>query len=172
MRTRQGVLAVTVLAILLAGCERWKPLDAGQYIRYRSMLRSDLNSYVLSQETYFTDHDRYATSPSQVFQHLDTLTPGQDYLRLTEGVRIFHDLVTQDGYSAIAFHDSVPQMVCAVYAGPVPPPLGDDSAEWDRTCRRESAILVCEEGHAYPGITRYELCPVHGVLLEEHVIGG
>jgi prepilin-type N-terminal cleavage/methylation domain-containing protein len=73
---------------------------------YLATLRSDLGNLRLSEESYFAEHQRYATD-----------TAGLE-LRITSSVRVA--LSSADpigGYAAVATHTLLPGQQCATYVG-------------------------------------------------------
>jgi hypothetical protein len=77
-------------------------------------LRSDLRNFVTAQEGYFADHGTYARSLRQM---------GASY-RLSKGVTLVLLTSSDSGHTEIAIVDTVPGLVCAMFVGQLPPPLG------------------------------------------------
>ena len=80
----------------------------------RATLRSDLRNFVTAQESFFADHVTYARSLREM---------GSGY-QASRGVTIVLLTSSNTGHSEIAIIDRVPGLVCAMYVGNVPPPLG------------------------------------------------
>src|SRR5881394_2943450 len=77
-------------------------------------LRSDLRNFVTAQEAHFADHGTYARSLRQL-QHGFHASPGVTLVLLTS---------SDSSHSEIAISDKVPGLVCAMFVGNAPPPLG------------------------------------------------
>jgi hypothetical protein len=90
-------------------------------------LKSDLRSYVTSQEAFYADHLKYAATISATrFEP----SPGVTVVVLTSSER------GHGGHSAVAIHSAVPGLVCGIWVGSeTAPPLGDGADEGDPTCR-------------------------------------
>ena len=58
-------------------------------------------------------------------------------------------------------------MLCGVFVGTADPLLDIPMEEGEPACQHATAILVCEEGHAYPAIPCFNFCPMHGHKLTE-----
>jgi len=87
-------------------------------------LRSDLRNFVTAQEIYFADHTTYAPS-LRAMREIYRPSPGVTLVLLTSsGV----------GHSEIAIDERVPGLVCAMYVGNVPPPMGR-GVEGEVVCR-------------------------------------
>lgn len=119
-------------------------------------LKSDLRSYLMAQEAYHLSSGKYMDNPSRLSEFVE-FTP-------THNVRVF-SISPATGHSAIAYHDSIPQLVCAVYVGSETAPLEDGAAVGQPTCKQFTTVLTCDRGHAYPALTGYKFCPEHGVEL-------
>ena len=89
-----------------------------------AMLRNDLRNLVISQETYYADHMTYARALHDM---------GETY-RASAGVTIVLLTSSDTGHSEIAIAERVPGLVCALYVGNAPPPLGSGS-EGEVVCR-------------------------------------
>ena len=87
-------------------------------------LRSDLRNFVTAQEVYFADHDTYAPSLHDM---------GEIY-RPSPGVTVVLLTSSDTGHSEIAIDERVPGLVCAMYVGSAPPPLGK-GREGEVVCR-------------------------------------
>ncbi len=90
-------------------------------------LKSDLGSYVMSQEAFYADHLKYAATTSATrFEP----SPGVTVVVLTSSER------GHGGHSAVAIHSAVPGLVCGIWVGSEEaPPLRDGADEGDPTCR-------------------------------------
>ena len=77
-----------------------------------SALKSDLRNFVTAQEAYFGDHTTYATSV------------GQMGFRPSRGVTLVILTSSSKAHSEIAIIERVPGLVCAMFIGDGPPPLG------------------------------------------------
>ena len=87
-------------------------------------LRSDLRNFVTAQEIYFADHTTYASS----------LHAMREIYRPSRGVTLVVLTGSDTGHSAIAIDERVPGLVCAMYIGNAPPPLGRGS-EGELVCQ-------------------------------------
>jgi hypothetical protein len=87
-------------------------------------LRSDLRNFVVAQEIYFADHSTYAPSLREM---------GEIY-RPSPGVTVVILTSSNSGHSEIAIDERVPGLVCAMYVGNAPPPLGSGQ-EGEPVCR-------------------------------------
>ncbi len=87
-------------------------------------LRSDLRNFVTAQEMYFADHTTYASS-------LDAM---REIYRPSPGVTLVLLTSSDMGHSEIAIDERVPGLVCAMYVGSAPPPLGR-GGEGEVVCR-------------------------------------
>ncbi len=87
-------------------------------------LRSDLRNFVTAQEIYFADHSTYASSLREM---------GEIY-RPSPGVTLVLLTSSDMGHSEIAIDERVPGLVCAMYIGSVPPPLGSGQ-QGEPVCR-------------------------------------
>jgi hypothetical protein len=79
-----------------------------------STLKSDLRNFVTAQEQYFADHRTYARSVRQM----------QGGYRASPGVTIVLLTSSDTSHSEIAISDRMPGLVCAMFVGEAPPPLG------------------------------------------------
>ena len=79
-----------------------------------SALKSDLRNFVIAQEAYFADSVTYARSLGQL-RSLFRPTPGVTLVLLT---------ASKTAHTEIAIIDRVPGLVCAMFIGDGPPPLG------------------------------------------------
>src|SRR5437773_4969642 len=90
------------------------PPDATTVQSAMATLRSDLRNFVTAQEAHFADHGTYARSLRQL-QHGFHASPGVTLVLLTS---------SDSSHSEIAISDKVPGLVCAMFVGNAPPPLG------------------------------------------------
>lgn len=90
------------------------PVDSAGIQAARATLRSDLRNFVTAQEQFFADHVTYARSLREM---------GNIYLP-SRGVTLVLLASTSTGHSEIAIIDRAPGLVCAMYVGNAPPPLG------------------------------------------------
>ena len=88
--------------------------DSGVIRAALRTLRSDLRNFVTAQEIYFADHATYASS-LHAMRELYHPSPGVTLVVLTSSTM---------GHSEIAIDELVPGLVCAIYVGDAPPPLG------------------------------------------------
>lgn len=86
-------------------------------------LRSDLRNFVTAQEIYFSRHMTYAPSLATMGNYVPSR--GVIFIPLTASNR---------GHNEIALDPAVPGLVCAMYVGNAPPPLGT-GAEGEPVCR-------------------------------------
>src|SRR2546422_7005656 len=90
------------------------PSDSSTVQGAAATLRSDLRNFVTAQEAHFADHGPYARSLRQM-QHGYHASPGVTLVLLTS---------SDSSHSEIAISDKVPGLVCAMFVGNTPPPLG------------------------------------------------
>ena len=121
-----SVIALTGLLVLppatLAG-QQEEPDSATVRAATRT-LRSDLRNFLTAQERYYADHSTYASSLHAI---------GEMY-RPSAGVTLVVLTSSGTGHSEIAIDERVPGLVCAMYVGNAPPPLGRGS-EGEVVCR-------------------------------------
>jgi hypothetical protein len=79
-----------------------------------STLKSDLRNFVVAQEAYFADSVTYARSVGQL-RSLFRPSPGVTLVVLTS---------SNKAHTEIAIIERVPGLVCAMFVGDGPPPLG------------------------------------------------
>ncbi len=87
-------------------------------------LRSDLRNFVVAQEGYFADHSTYAGS----------LRDMSEIYRPSRGVTFVLLTSSNTGHSEIAIDERVPGLVCAMYVGSSPAPMGK-GGEGEVVCR-------------------------------------
>jgi hypothetical protein len=114
---------------------------------------------VAAQRGYFAEHERYARHGE--LDYPPTVRPSLG--RAEDNV--------PDGFAAFAHNDSIPQLICGVFVGTAEPPLSVEMEAGVPVCQRETSILVCEEGHAYPATPGFDFCPMHGHALVEVLLG-
>jgi len=90
----------------------------------RATLRSDLRNFLVAQESYFADHTTYARSLREM---------GTTYVP-SRGVTIVLLTSANTGHSEIAIIDRMPGLVCGMFVGVGPSPLGTGS-EGEVVCR-------------------------------------
>ncbi len=112
-------------------------------------LRSDLRNFVVAQEIYFADHSTYAPSLREMGE-IYRPSPGVTVVVLTSSdsghseIAIFQ--IVQSGVERareaitsvleqLREDERVPGLVCAMYVGSAPPPLGSGQ-EGEPVCRR------------------------------------
>jgi hypothetical protein len=82
----------------------------------RTALTSDLRNFAAAQEVFFKEYGHFARSVHDLVELKKfTATPGSTVVLLTS---------SDAGYSAIAIHRDVAELVCAIWLGKAPPPLG------------------------------------------------
>ena len=99
-------------------------LDSAVVRAAARMLRSDLRNFVTAQEMYFADHTTYASS----------LHAMREIYRPSPGVTLVVLTSSDMGHSEITIAEPVPGLVCAMYVGNAPPPLGSGQ-EGEVVCR-------------------------------------
>ena|ERR687891_685797 len=116
MHQRNLVLLLTALLVLLpAPAVGQQPVPDSLVIQAATAtLRSDLTNFVTAQEAYFADHVTYARSLRQM----------RGGYRLSPGVTLVLLTASDSGHSEIAIIDRVPGLVCAMFVGNAPRPLG------------------------------------------------
>ncbi len=98
--------------------------DSARLRAATATLRSDLRNFLIAQETYYADHNTYAPSLHDM---------GEIY-RPSPGVTVVLLTSSDTGHSEIAIDERVPGLVCAMYVGNAPPPLGK-GGEGEVVCR-------------------------------------
>ena len=88
--------------------------DTAKVRAVRAMVMSDLRNFVTAQEQHYAERETYARGLSEM-ENLFAPSPGVTLVVLTSSDR---------GHSEIALHHDVPGLVCAMYVGNSPPPLG------------------------------------------------
>ena len=114
-RSIAGCGALCALCLLPALASAQQPaLDPALVEAVRSSLRSDLRNITSAQESHFGASSTYTLSLHELARFYAP-SPRITVVLLT---------ATNRGYSAIAIHEAVPGLVCAVFVGSSPPPLG------------------------------------------------
>jgi len=117
------------LATLLAGfgasasAQEAKP-DSATVEAATGTLKSDLKNFVVAQEQYFAEHTTYARS----------LAEWTTVFRPSRNVTLVLLTSSGTGHSEVAVDDRVPGLVCAMYVGNAPRPMGT-GAEGEVVCR-------------------------------------
>lgn len=129
-RLALGVIATAFLvpAATLHSQERFDPREVQKADELFPGLKSDLRNYVVAQEVFFVDNNRYAGS-------IRSLAHSEFRYRTSPGVTVVLLTVSDQGHSAIAIHEELPDYACAIRVGNVPPPLNDGADEGEATCR-------------------------------------
>ena len=90
--------------------------DSATIVKRRAALTADLRSFAAAQEAFFKDYGHFARSVHDLVELKKLeVSPGATIVLLTS---------SDAGYSAIAIHGEVPELVCAFWLGKSPPPLG------------------------------------------------
>ena len=98
--------------------------DSAKVQAYKTALRSDLRNFVVAQEQYFADHTTYAVSTRQL----------ADYFAPSDGVTVVLLAARGTGWNAVAIHESIAGLRCAIWVGSASPPLNDQAREGQPTC--------------------------------------
>jgi hypothetical protein len=101
-----------------------QPTAADTVEAVKRALKSDLRNFVTAQEAFFADHNTYARSLRAMAQ----------LFRPTAGVTLVLLTSSDTGHSEIATDERVPGLVCAMYVGDAPPPMGRGN-EGEVVCR-------------------------------------
>jgi hypothetical protein len=125
---RAGSLVVAMLLVpRLMRAQAGAPApDSATIVKRRATLTTDLRNFAAAQETFFKEYGHFARSVHDLVE-LKKLEPSQ-------GTTIVLLTSSDIGYSAIAIHSEVPELVCAFWLGKAPPPLGT-SEEGRVICR-------------------------------------
>jgi len=115
-------MAGLALAPAAAGAQDVAP-DSLAIAGARQRLSSDLRNFITAQESYFADHETYASTIGQI---------GTRH-RATKGVTIVLLTSSGTGHSEIAIDERVPGLVCGTFVGNAPSPFG----------RGDEAEIVC-----------------------------
>ncbi|HEX9729276.1 MAG TPA: hypothetical protein VGA37_12290 [Gemmatimonadales bacterium] len=89
-----------------------------------AMMRSDLRNFVVAQESFFADNERYATSMTEM---APMYVPSR-------GVRVILLSASPTGHSEIAVHGAHGDIVCGMFVGTGTQPL-PEMREGDVACR-------------------------------------
>lgn len=111
-----SLIAVTALFVALptrAPAQEPAP-DSVAVQAARATLKSDLRNFVTAQEAFFANHVTYAR----------TLRELGNLYAASRGVTVVLLRSSNRGHNEIAIIDRVPGLVCAMYVGDTPPPLG------------------------------------------------
>ncbi len=84
---------------------------------YTQMMESNLRSLSSAQEVYYSDHEAYSTSLSELLM-IDYYPDG---FQPSSGIRLIVDDATSDGFSAHATHAGTP-VQCVIFLGEMRPP--------------------------------------------------
>ena len=118
-----SLVGVVLLPATVLTAQEAQP-DSGVLRSARAMLRSDLRNFLMAQESYFADHNTYAGS----------LRDMREIYRPSRGVTVVLLTSTNTGHSEIAISDRVPGLVCAIWVGDLPSPVGKGN-EGEPVCR-------------------------------------
>lgn len=118
------LLSSAVLATPVAALAQQATPDSATVVAATRTLKSDLRNFVTAQEAYFADHTTYARS----------LPEWATVFHPSRGVTLVLLTSSGTGHSEIAIDERVPGLVCAMYVGTSPPPLGK-GAEGEVVCR-------------------------------------
>ena len=125
---RSCILIPTALLLVgaasQAGAQAPATPDSATIEAAKRVLKSDLRNFVVAQESYFADHGTYARSLRGI---LPVFKP-------TAGITVVLLTASDTAHSEIALDPRVPGLVCAMYVGNVPPPLGTGE-EGEVVCR-------------------------------------
>lgn len=115
--TREGftlvelLITIVIVGILamIAVSQFWSAKDRG----LETTMQADLKTFAVQQESYYTVHSRYASSPQNIA--LYSASPG---------VQLTITYAAADGWAATTTHPSVPNAVCGFYFGQAPADMG------------------------------------------------
>ena len=115
------IRAVAVAAILLAPHATraqggGSTPDSATIARRRATLTSDLRNFASAQEAFFKEYGHFARSVHDLVE--------LKKFEQAQGVTVVLLTSSDVGYSTIAIHSEVPELVCAFWLGKAPPPLG------------------------------------------------
>jgi hypothetical protein len=124
-----GRQVLVVVGALMTGAtqlpaQQTAPPDTVALRAARATLRSDLRNLVVAQERYFADHSTYAPSMRELGA-IYIPSRGVTVMLLTSGAR---------GHSEVAIIDRAPGLVCGMFVGSGPGPLGEGN-EGEVVCR-------------------------------------
>jgi hypothetical protein len=102
-----------VLVPVAAGAQAAPP-DSVALAEARQRLASDLRNLITAQESFFADHETYASTMARL----------GDRYRPSQGVRVVLLTSSGTGHSEVALDERVPGLVCGTYVGTAPPPFG------------------------------------------------
>ncbi len=111
-----SLLPVPVLLLSLAsGVRAQQPAPDSAAVKAAvAVLKSDLRNMVTAQEAFFADHVTYARTMREL---------GKNFTA-SRGVTIVLLQASNRGHNEVAIIDSVPGLVCAMWVGDTPAPLG------------------------------------------------
>ena len=109
-----ALLLAALVAIPDAAWPQAPTPDSAAIRTATSTLKSDLRNFVVAQEAYFADNVTYASSVGQL-RSLFRPSPGVTLVVLTS---------SNKAHTEIAIIERVPGLVCAMFVGDGPPPLG------------------------------------------------
>jgi hypothetical protein len=124
---------LALVAVLAVGAARLEaqqaappasPPDTVALRAARATLRSDLRNFLVAQESYFAAHTTYARSLREM---------AANYVP-SRGVTIVLLTSSNTGHSEIAIIDRMPGLVCGMFVGSGPSPLGT-GGEGEVVCR-------------------------------------
>lgn len=115
--TREGftlvelLITIVIVGILamIAVSQFWSAKDRG----FETTMQSDLKTFAVQQENYYSSHNMYASSPESMA--LYSTSPG---------VQLTITYAAADGWAARTTHASVPNAVCGFYYGQAPAETG------------------------------------------------
>ncbi|CAN5701967.1 N/A [soil metagenome] len=102
------IVIVGILA-MIAMSQFWSAKDRG----LETTMQSDLKTFAVQQENYYTVHNRYASSPQAI-----------DLYSTSPGVLLTITYSAADGWAARTTHPSVPNAACGFYFGQAPAETG------------------------------------------------
>ena len=143
-----SLAGVTLLPTTALTAQEAQP-DSDRVRAAWAILRSDLRNFVTAQEIYFADHRTYAPSLREMGE-IYLPSPGVTVVVLTSSdsghseIAIFFQIVQSGVERAreaitsvlewLREDERVPGLVCAMYIGNAPPPLGS-GLEGEPVCR-------------------------------------
>jgi hypothetical protein len=90
------------------------------------VLKSDLRNLVVAQESYYSDHNTYATSVAEL--------SNLGLYDTSDGVTAIVILSSNRGWNGVAVHEGVHGLRCAMYVGDAAPPLANNAVEGEASC--------------------------------------
>jgi hypothetical protein len=119
-------LHMTAATLLLAPVIAWAqaaPPDSAALAEARQRLAGDLRNLITAQESFFAEHETYASTMARL----------ESRHRPSQGVTVVLLTSSGTGHSEIALDKRVPGLVCGTFVGNAPPPFG----------RGREAEIVC-----------------------------